>query len=321
VAWPGRPTAKERASDLAGSHAKINGMEMPRADPLLGFYGPDSMMWRINREAVLLGAGPTALLLQIAHPLVAEGVAQHSTFEADPFKRLHGTITTTMDLVFGDGFAAERAVRKLNGVHATIKGPVADDEARRVAESYRALDPELLLWVQTTLIVTSVRAYNRWVAPLSRSELDVFWQEARTVGTRLGIPLTLSPADWPALAAYWRRMLAPDGPIHVTPTARRLAPPIRRPPLPYTPTLAVDLLALPGLALLPARLRDEFGIPWRRGQDALARGLGVAVKGWTSVVPTTWRSMPQANAAYRRLRSAGVAIERPPSTRSTAPVT
>src|SRR5688572_27422501 len=242
--------------------AKMPSVEHPRPDPMLGFYGPDSMMWRINREAVLLGAGPTALLLQIAHPLVAEGVAHHSTFETDPFKRLHGTIRTTMALVFGDGAAAERAVRRLNGVHAGIRGRTLDADARRVAESYRALDPELLLWVQTTLIVTSVRAYRRWVGPLSASEADRFWQEARRVGVRLGIPLSLSPADWTALAGYWRRMLAPDGPIHVTPTAMRLAPLIVRPPMPIMPATVVDLLAIPGLALLPARLRQEFGICW-----------------------------------------------------------
>jgi uncharacterized protein (DUF2236 family) len=186
---------------------------MPRPHPVLGFYGPDSMMWRINREAVLLGAGPTALLLQIAHPLVAQGVAEHSSFEADPFKRLHGTITTTMDLVFGDGRAAERAVRRLNGIHASVRG-----------DNYRALDPELLLWVQVTLIITSVRAYHRWVSPLTKPELEQFWREARSVGTRLGIPLTLSPADWTALTDYWRRMLSPRGPIRVTPAARRMAP-------------------------------------------------------------------------------------------------
>lgn len=275
-------------------------MEAPRADEILGFYGPDSMMWRINREAVLLGAGPTALLLQIAHPLVAEGVARHSTFEADPFKRLHGTIVTTMDLVFGDGAAAERAVRKLNGIHGAIRGPVEDDDARRLAQSYRALDPELLLWVQATLIVTSIRAYRRWVAPLTRTELDRFWAEARSVGVRLGIPLSLSPADWPALTAYWRGMLAPDGPIHVTPTARRLAPLILRPPLPLVPGLGIDLLALPGLALLPKRLRQEFGIGWDSGRELLALALGAAVRGWTRVVPTSLRSMPQARAAFRR---------------------
>ncbi|MEX2547955.1 MAG: oxygenase MpaB family protein [Chloroflexota bacterium] len=275
-------------------------MEAPRADPVLGFYGPDSMMWRINREAVLLGAGPTALLLQIAHPLVAEGVAHHSTFESDPFKRLHGTITTTMDLVFGDGVAAERAVRKLNGVHASIRGEVVDDEARPIAESYRALDPELLLWVQTTLIVTSIRAYHRWVAPLSRADLEQFWQEARSVGVRLGIPLSVSPADWGGLAAYWRRMLRADGPIHVTPTARRMAPMIVRPPLPMVPGAAVELLALPGLALLPKRLRQEFGIGWDSRRELLARGLGLGIRAWTGLVPSGLRSMPQAQAAFRR---------------------
>ena len=137
-----------------------------------------------------------------------------------------------MDLVFGDGQAAERAVRRLNGVHASVRGVVADEEAAELANAYRALDPELLLWVQATLIVTSVRVYSRWVAPLSRAELEQFWQEARQVGTRLGIPLSLSPADWNALADYWRRMLSDDGPIHVTPTARRMAPLIIRPPLP-----------------------------------------------------------------------------------------
>jgi uncharacterized protein (DUF2236 family) len=294
-------------------------VEPLRPHPILGFYGPGSMMWRINREAVLLGAGPTALLLQIAHPLVAEGVAQHSSFAADPFKRLHGTITTTMDLVFGDGVAAERAVRKLNGIHATVRGEVRDEQARAVAAAYRALDPELLLWVQITLIVTSVRAYHRWVAPLARHELEQFWHEARTVGTRLGIPLSLSPADWPALTAYWRRMLFDDGPIHATSTARGLAPMIVRPPLPAAPGFAVDMLALPGLALLPDRLRDEFGIRWGARHEALARASNVAIRAWTRTVPANLRWMPQARTAFQR--ASGVPIDRPPSTRISAPVT
>lgn len=264
-------------------------MEPPRADPLLGFYGPHSMMWRINREAVLLGAGPAALLLQIAHPSVARGVAEHSNFESDPFRRLHGTLNTTMALVFGDGRSAERAVRRLNGIHARVRG-----------EAYRALDPQLLLWVQATLIVTSVAAYGRWVGPLSATHKEQFWQEARAVGVRLGIPLAVSPADWPALLRYWDAMLAPDGPITVTDTARRLAPLIVRPPLPLVPRPLVDLLALPSLALLPERLREEFGIGWGPLRERGAQWLGLAVRGWTTVVPAGLRQMPQAGAAFRR---------------------
>ena len=268
--------------------------------PVLGFYGPESMMWRINREAVLLGSGPTALLLQIAHPLIAEGVAHHSTFESDPFRRLHGTIRTTMDLVFGDRRAAERAVRRLNGIHAGVRGEVRDEGARAVASSYRALDPALLLWVQATLIVTSLRAYEAWVRPLSESEKERFWQEARSVGTRLGIPLSQSPADWPALMAYWERMLAPDGPVHVTPTARRMAPLIRRPPFPLVPGPLVDLSALPGMAFLPPRLREEYGIAWSPAREKAARALGHAIRGWVRIVPAKLRAMPQARAAERR---------------------
>ena len=267
-------------------------MDSAKPDPILGFYGPDSMMWRINREAVLLGAGPAALLLQIAHPSVARGVAEHSDFESRPFDRLHGTIRTTMDLVFGDGRAAEKAVRRLNAVHATVRG-----------EGYRALDPELLLWVQVTLIVTSVRAYQRWVGPLSPAEKEQFWQEARRVGVRLGIPLTLSPADWPALMGYWRRMLAPEGPIHVTPTARRLSRLIVRPPLPFTPSSLVDLAALPGLALLSPRLRDEFGVGWGSRHAALARVLDLAIRTWVRIVPVRLHQMPQAASAFRRVQA------------------
>jgi uncharacterized protein (DUF2236 family) len=285
-------------------------IERPRADALLGFYGPDSMMWKINREAVLLGAGPAALLLQIAHPLVAEGVAQHSTFEQDPFARLRGTLITTMDLVFGDGRRAEAAVHRLNSVHASVRGP-----------GYRALDPALLLWVQVTLIKTSVEAYSRWVGPLAESDKDQFWQEARFVGTRLGIPLSFSPADWPSLLDYWDRMLSPDGPIHATATAVRLSPLILRPPLPLLPGPLVDLLGMPGTAFVPARLRHEFGIHWTARDEAVSNYLGLGVRAWTSAVPGPLRWMPQARWAYRRLKSEGVAIERPPSTRRVAPVT
>ncbi len=120
------------------------------------------------------------------------------------------------------------------------------------------------------------------------------------MGVRLGISLALSPANWPALMAYWDRMLAADGPIHPTQTARRLAPLILRPPIPLLPGSVVDLLALPGLALLPARLRDEFGIDWGERHERAARTLGWGVRAWVRTVPAGLRSMPHANRAFAR---------------------
>lgn len=274
------------------------------ADPVLGFYGPDSQMWRINGEAVLLGAGPAALLLQIAHPLIAEGVAAHSDYPADPFGRLRRTLRTTLAMVFGDGDEAERAVTRLNHVHAAVRGEVADAEARLATgvADYRALDPELLLWVQATLLVTSVRAYEAWVGPLTTSDREAFWQEARAVGQRLGIPLHVSPATWADLEAWFEAQLRPGGPIVVTPTARRLASDIVRPPLPFVPGPFIDLAVSPGLALLPVRVRDEFDIPWPALRAILGRMLGSAVRAWVTVMPRSWRAMPQARAAERRVR-------------------
>ena len=162
------------------------------------------------------------------------------------------------------------------------------------------MDPELLLWVQATLIVTSVEAYQRWVRPLRDDERERFWQEARSVGTRIGIPLDRSPEDWQSLERYWEQMLASDGPIQVTPTARALAPMIVRPPLPHVPGAAIEALVLPGLALLPPRIREAFGIEWSPGRQRLSAAFGAAVRAWTSVVPASLRSMPQARDAFGR---------------------
>jgi uncharacterized protein (DUF2236 family) len=278
---------------------------LPLPDPVLGFHGPGTAMWRVNREAVLLAAGQAAVLLQIAHPLVAEGVAQHSDFEADPWRRLRGTLRTTLDLVFGDGRAAERAVGRLNAIHARVKGEAIDPIAREVAgATYHALDPALLLWVQVTLIITGFEAHERWVGPLDELDRDELWQDARRVGQRLGIPLERSPTDWPALEAYWALMLTPGGPIRVTPTARRLATSVIRPPIPLLPGVLVDALATPGLALLPAHIREAYDIPWGRGRVTLARAADAFLRGWVGLVPASWRAMPQARSAERRARRA-----------------
>ena len=285
---------------------RTSGSGLPRsAGPGSGLAGPGSQLWRVNREAVLLGAGPASLLLQIAHPLVAEGVAAHSDFRSDPFGRLRRTLRTTLDLVFGDEPTAEVAARRLNGVHGRVRGTVQDVEAMRAtgATTYRALDPELLLWVQATLVTTAVRAYRAWVGPLTDDACERFWQGSREIGSRLGIPASASPATWAGLEAWLAGMLASDGAIRVTPTARELAKGILRPPLPALPATAVDLLVLPGLAFLPSRLRDEFGIAWSPTRARLAAAAGLGLRGWVAMMPSSWRAMPQARAAERRARS------------------
>src|SRR5438552_17656782 len=90
-----------------------------------GLYGPHSETGRVNREAVLLlASGPRALLLQLAHPLIAEGVDQHSDFRHDPWTRLERTIRSYLRIVYGSTADARAEIRRLNGFHRTIVGPV-----------------------------------------------------------------------------------------------------------------------------------------------------------------------------------------------------
>jgi uncharacterized protein (DUF2236 family) len=117
---------------------------------------------------------------------------------------------------------------------------------------------------------------------------------------------------------YYEWMLRPEGPIHVTPTARRLGRTVARAPLPGLPGPLVDLATLPALSLLPARIRTEFGLAWGPGHARLAWGLERLLVLWIRLVPDDWRAMPQARSAERRARAARIP---PTPTRSEPPAT
>lgn len=54
-----------------------------------GYFGPDSVIRRLGNSPAMpfLGGGP-AVLLQVAHPLVASGVVEHSGYDRDLWRRL-----------------------------------------------------------------------------------------------------------------------------------------------------------------------------------------------------------------------------------------
>jgi len=288
-----------------------------------GLFGPESEGWRLNREAVLLlGAGPRALLLQIAHPLIAEGVDQHSDFRTDPWRRLTATLRSSLRLLYGDTAAARAEVARLAAIHATISGPVKDPGARAThGEQYSALDPELAMWVLATLVDSTIVAYDALVEPLDRERRERFYHEARLLARELGIDAAVVPGDLAAFEAYLARMLGPDGPIRVSLTARDLAATILRPPLGplaaatpgladipgaatilgSVPATAYGWLYWPAIGLLPDRLRRDYGITWGRPQRFVAAWLTSAWRAWLPLIPPAVRWLPQARAAHRRV--------------------
>ena len=284
---------------------------MPEPDEIVGLYGPASLAWRLNREAtLLLGAGPRALLMQIAHPLIAEGVDQHSDFRADPWRRLRGTLRSYLTIVYGTTSTARAEIRRLNELHRRVSGPVRDPLARAISgrAAYDARDPELGLWVHATLIDATIVAHDAWIEPLGRADRAAYYAETRPIGRALGIADSVLPANLTAFEAYLERQLGPGGPIRVTPTARELAGTILAPPLgPLHPLLgripaaAYAWTLWPAVALLPAGIRADYGLAWGARERAVAAWLGAGFRAWRPLLPRTWRTMPRALRADERL--------------------
>jgi uncharacterized protein (DUF2236 family) len=270
----------------------------PTTPEIEGLYGPDSEAWRLNREAMLLlGAGPRALLLQLAHPHVAAGVDEHSDFRADPWRRLQGTLRSYLTIVYGTGTAARAEIRRLNGLHRSIVGA-----------GYTARDPDLSLWVHATLVDTTIAAYDAWLDAMSRDQRARYYAETMPIGRAFGVPPDLLPPDLDAFEAYVASMLAPDGPVRVSPVARNLAHAVLHPPLgPVVPALAAVPARFyawtlwPSIGLLPASVRADYGFRWGPLERAVSGWLVAGWRAWRPLLPVPFRQMPQALAADRRV--------------------
>jgi uncharacterized protein (DUF2236 family) len=267
--------------------------------PDVGLYGPDSEAWRLNREAMLLlGAGPRALLLQLAHPAVAAGVNDHSDFRADPWRRLAGTLRSYLTIVYGSTAAARAEIRRLNALHRDITGP-----------GYAARDPVLSLWVHATLVDSTIAVADAWLEPLSRDRRAAYYLETRPVGRAFGVPEGLLPADIDAFEAYVASMLDVGGDIQVSAVARELAWTVLHPPLaPLAPWLRGVPSALyawtlwPSVGLLPDSVRDAYELPWGPRERLVSAWLVASWRAWRPLLPASFRQMPKALAADRRIR-------------------
>lgn len=253
-----------------------------------GTFGPDSVIWRVNREAVVGLAGTCALLMQIAHPLVAAGVRDHSQFEVDMAGRLRRTLTLTLALVYGTRLEAERAARVINARHRSVQGP-----------GYSAMDPQLLLWVHATLVYSALRAYAEFVRPLTEQERDQYYQETKQIGGLLGIPWQIYPQCIADLDGYLDAMMGRD--VRVEDGARRMGRILLYPPLRGVPQVAFSPLRLLTAGLLPAQLRDAYGLKWRGRDRAAYAAIRMGLHRLVPSMPTPIRWLPPARDAYRRL--------------------
>ena len=227
-------------------------------------FSPASPFWQVNREMLLGLAGMRALLMELAHPLIAAGVAEHSDFRRRPFKRLYRTMRLMNCITFGSRTEARRAVQKIGQCHGSVYG-----ETRRPAGcypsgcTYNANDSELKLWVLATLIDSSLSLYELFVRPLSAEEKESYYQDSRRMGLLLGIPSKAMPAYYCGFAAYFQTMLS-GGTLEVSAPAREVAAALLEGSLRGKIVRAASFASI---GLLPEDLRAAYGLPWNEARQ------------------------------------------------------
>jgi uncharacterized protein (DUF2236 family) len=261
--------------------------------------------WKINSEIVLLLGWNPAILLQVAHPLVAAGVTEHSLFLTDPPgrpRRLWRTLNVMFDLTFGRPAEVQRAADAINAVHDRVHGELAVAAGPFAAgQRYSAHDPELLRWVHCTMLEVFPRTYRLYVGRLSDAEWDRYCAEASRVEPLLGVPDGYLPDSLPALRAYMRQMIS-TGQIAVSEESRRLAYDILNPRLPVPLRPFREFFQLPMIGLLPPSVRAAYGFPWGAEEQRRLVVSARLVRPLLALTPSLFRHWPAARRAFARAR-------------------
>ncbi|MBX3046410.1 MAG: DUF2236 domain-containing protein [Anaerolineales bacterium] len=258
-------------------------------NPAAGFFGPGSMAWQLNREVLLGLVVLRALFLQVAHPKVAQGVAEHSDFRRRPFARALATLRAQQTIVFGTADEASEALLRIYARHTAVRGA-----------GYEANDPSLLFWVYATLIDSMFFAYRTFLPDLSPRQWAAFYEEGKLFGRLIGIPSELVPPTKADFDAWMTAALQPGGEIRVSPDGYAIGRSLLRMPI----ALFQPLTAFIAAGTLPPRLRAEFGLGWGAGRQrvfaALAGGLRRLLPYTPEVLhvaPAYWVALRRANQA------------------------
>lgn len=224
-----------------------------RAMDDIGLFGPDSMVWRVQADPSSLIGGVRGLLIQALHPVAMAAVAQHSDFRDDPWGRLTRTSEYLTVTTFGDTATAHKAAARLRSIHRRITGvdPVT-------GRSYRADDPDLLLWVHNIEVHSFLAGYRAYGSRVTPAEADRYVTEMVRHAELVGLSAEDVPHTFAEVDDY---LMGYEG-LALTPAAREGMSFVLAPPM---PALLKPLWAIPAvaaLAILPPHIRDLYGIPW-----------------------------------------------------------
>ena len=265
-----------------------------KADP--GYFGPDSMMWKVNKEITVLFGGARALLMHAAHPLIAAGARQTSFYQRDPWKRLIRTLSLQNSVTFGTKEEADESAHRINKLHEVIKGT---DEVS--GGYYDALDHEQLLWVHACLQISSIYFYEKTVKKLTTEEKDLYHKENTVAAEMVLVNPKQMPTTHEGLKQWVIEKSKEKDYLMMTDVAKDVYEIIGGGPVPTHIKPIWPFIAFTAFNTLPKEFKEIYGIKETKLKSALVSFNLAMLKYTRPLLPPFFRLIAPARWAKQRI--------------------
>ena len=265
-----------------------------KGDP--GYFGPQSMMWKVNKEITVLFGGARALLMHAAHPLIAAGARQTSFYQRDPWKRLIRTLSLQNSVTFGTKEEADESAHRINKLHEVIKG---EDEI--TGGYYDALDHEQLLWVHACLQISSIYFYEKTVKKLTETEKNQYHEENSIAAEMVLVNPEIMPKTHEDLKNWVIEKSKEKDYLVLTDVAIDVADIISGGPVPRHIKPIWPFIAFTAFNTLPPEFKNIYGINETKFKSVLLNFNLYLLKYTRPFLPPFFRLIAPARWAKQRL--------------------
>jgi len=263
-----------------------------------GYFGPQSMMWKINKEITVLFGGARALLMHAAHPLIAAGARQTSFYQRDPWKRLIRTLSLQNSVTFGTKQEADESAHRINKLHEVIKGK--DSVSGGI---YDALDHEQLLWVHACLQISSIYFYEKTVKKLTVEEKNRYHQENMIAAGLVLIDTKEMPQTHDELKDWVTTKSREKDYLIITDVAEDVKDIIAGGPVPRHIKPIWPFIAFTAFQTLPQEFKDIYGIKTSKFKRVIVSINMGMLKYTRPFLPPFFRLIAPARWANQRIKS------------------
>ena len=267
-----------------------------KPDP--GYFGPNSMMWKVNKEITVLFGGARALLMHAAHPLIAAGARQTSFYQRDPWKRLIRTLSLQNSVTFGTREEANDSAIRINRLHEVIKGK--DEVSGKI---YDALDHEQLLWVHACLQLSSIYFYEKTVSKLSKNDKDQYHKENMLAAKLVLVDDIRAPKTHDELKNWVIKKSKEENYLILTDVAKDVQDIILGGPVPKHIKPIWPFISFTAFHTLPREFKDLYGVNTTKIKKFILIINLKLLKFTRPFLPPFFRLIPPARWAKQRLRN------------------